>query len=181
MISVLEIAKQAKDASRKMIFLSTATKNDILQSMADALRQNQKSIIAANQKDLDAGEKSGLTVALMDRLRLTEDRIEAMAEGLEIVKELQDPIGEVIEGFKRPNELEILSKRVPLGVVGIIYEARPNVTVDATGLCLKTSNAVILRGSSSAINSNLKIVEILNNAGIKAGLPKEALQLIEDT
>ena len=181
MEKVIDIAKKARQASREMIFLSTYTKNQILQAMADELRNNFQQIIEANSLDVKKSQDEKTSAALIDRLTLDKNRINSMAQGLEIVKDLADPIGEIIEGYKRPNGLEILSKRVPLGVVGIIYEARPNVTVDAIGLCLKTSNAVILRGSSSAINSNKKIVELLIAAGKKLGLPENAISLIEDT
>ncbi|HHY92929.1 MAG TPA: glutamate-5-semialdehyde dehydrogenase, partial [Firmicutes bacterium] len=143
--------------------------------------QAQEEILAANQEDVDAGRGKGLSAALLDRLSLNPGRLRGMAEGLKVVQALPDPIGEVVAMWKRPNGLRIGQVRVPLGVIGIIYEARPNVTVDAAGLALKAGNAVILRGGSEAINSNKAIVKVLRTAVAAAGLPEDCIQLIEDT
>jgi len=171
----------AKKAARKLAVTSTEDKNQALQAMATELRTRQAEIIEANQLDLKEGKEKGLTKALLDRLLLTPERIEDMAKGLEALVALPDPIGEVTSMWIRPGNLQIGKVRVPLGVVGIIYESRPNVTVDAAGLCLKTGNAVILRGGSEAFRSNKAICSILNGALDKVGMPKGAVQLIETT
>lgn len=181
MSEVLELGKKAKNASLKLANISTEIKNFALNAMADALIANDKEIIDANKKDLEEGEKRKISKALMDRLLLDEARIEGMAKGLREVAFLKDPIGEVIKGWKLPNELEVLQMRVPLGVIGLIYEARPNVTVDAAGLCVKAGNVVILRGGSVAINSNLILTKIISDAATKAGLPENCIQSIETT
>jgi glutamate-5-semialdehyde dehydrogenase len=173
--------EKAKKASYIMGNISSTVKDQALQSIADALLCNQESILKSNEKDLENARQKGISGALMDRLKLDVKRIEGMAEGVLQIKSLPDPIGEVLAMWKRPNDLTIGKKRVPLGVIGIIYEARPNVTVDAAALCLKAGNAVILRGGSEAIYSNTKIVEIMNKAIIDAGLPEGCIQLIEDT
>lgn len=160
---------------------TTEEKNKSLKSAADALVQYQDDILAENAKDLENGEKNGMHPGLIDRLRLTPDRIEAMAEGLKQIVELPDCIGEVLERFERPNGLKIEKRRVPMGVIGIIYESRPNVTADAFGLCFKTGNAVILKGGSDAIHSNIAIVKVLRDALAKCGMTEDAIQLIEDT
>lgn len=175
---VREKATKAKLASRQLGTLSTGQKNEALLLMAEALINEQASIIEANEADLSAGRQNGLSESLLDRLALTPARIAAMAEGLRQIIELPDPIGDTLEEIRRPNGLVILKKRVPIGVIGIVYEARPNVTVDAAGLCLKTGNAVVLRGGSSALQSNRRIVEVLHEALAKSGLPEDALQLI---
>jgi len=174
-----EKAVRAKQAARRTGKLTTEQKNAALRLMADALIEEQASIIAANETDLRRGRENGLSVALLDRLKLNEQRIAAMAEGLMQIIELPDPIGDILESFERPNGLRIQKVRVPIGVVGMIYEARPNVTVDAAGLCLKTGNAVVLRGGSSALFSNRRIVEVLHAALEKSEIPKDAVQLIE--
>ena len=181
MSDVLQKSQQAKEISKFLITVSTELKNKGLQAMADALREQQQLIISANKKDLLQGEKDNIGKALLDRLALNEQRIEDMAVGLEIVINLPDPINEVMEEWARPNGLNISKIRVPIGVIAIIYEARPNVTVDAAGLTLKTSNAVVLRGSSSAINSNKAIVSVLNKALVSAGFPLNTINLIEHT
>lgn len=181
MSDVLQKSQQAKEISKFLITVSTELKNKGLQAMADALREQQQLIISANKKDLLQGEKDNIGKALLDRLALNEQRIEDMAVGLEIVINLPDPINEVMEEWDRPNGLNISKIRVPIGVIAIIYEARPNVTVDAAGLTLKTSNAVVLRGSSSAINSNKAIVSVLNKALVSAGFPLNTINLIEHT
>ncbi|MCM1187357.1 MAG: glutamate-5-semialdehyde dehydrogenase [Lachnoclostridium sp.] len=156
-------------------------KNHALKAAADALLKKTEDILAANAQDVERGEKNGMHPGMIDRLRLTTERIKAMAEGLLQIMELPDCIGEVIERFERPNGLIIEKCRVPLGVIGIIYESRPNVTADAFGLCFKTGNAVILKGGSDALSSNIAIVKVLQEALEGAGMPKDALQLIEDT
>lgn len=178
---VLSKAARARDASRVMSSLSTSVKNGALLAMAAELVARSAEIIDANAIDMAEGEKRGLTRALLDRLMLNEARINEMAEGLRAIAALPDPIGEVISMWKRPNGLQIGKMRVPIGVIGIIYEARPNVTVDAAGLCLKTGNAVVLRGGSEAINSNKAITKVISEAAITAGMPKGAIELIETT
>ena len=173
--------KKAKEAAYVLGNLSSSIKNDSLQALAEALMQKQEEILAANTKDLENAKQKGITGALLDRLTLTPQRIAGMAEGVQQIKTLPDPIGEVISMWKRPNNLTIGQKRVPLGVVGIIYEARPNVTVDAAALCLKTGNAILLRGGSEALHSNMAIVKVMNEAIKKIGLPAGSIGLIEDT
>ena len=176
-----EKAKLANQAARVMAVLSTTEKNNALYAMAKALEEKQGFIINENKKDLANGKEKGLSTALLDRLMLDEARIQAMAEGLRQTAALPDPIGEGISSTRRPNGLEIQKVRVPLGVIGIIYEARPNVTVDAAGLCLKSGNAVILRGGSEAIQSNMAIVKVIGETMEKSGLPKGALGFIDTT
>jgi len=171
----------AKAAAKKLAIAGTNLKNNALLTMAAELITKQAEILAANQADIIWGQTNGLGKALLDRLLLTPQRIEDMAAGLRQIAGLPDPIGEGISSWTRPNGLEINKIRVPLGVVGIIYEARPNVTVDAAGLCLKSGNAVILRGGSEAIRSNLAIAKVLTQAVAKAGLPEGVIQLIETT
>lgn len=178
---VIEKAKLAKEAARHMNCVDSNTKNNALKAMAQALTDNMDTIIKENKKDMENGEKAGLTKGLLDRLLLSEKRIQDMASGLVEIAGLQDPIGEAIRMWKTPDNLTIGQVRVPLGVIGIIYEARPNVTVDAAGLCIKSGNTVILRGGSEAVNSNKAIVDIIGSAGIKAGLPVGFLQYIENT
>ncbi len=178
---VQEKGRAAKAASRVLATASIQTKNDALQEMANAIRAQADQIREANLKDMEAGREKGLSQALLDRLLLTESRIQDMASGLEALIGLPDPIGRVDSMWMRPNGLQIGKIRVPLGVVGMIYEARPNVTADAAGLCIKTGNAVILRGGSEAYNSNVAIANTISNAVAKAGLPRESVQLIETT
>jgi len=180
MSEVVTKATLAKETAGVLASLTTGQKNEALLIMADALRREAPAIIAANKEDLERGRLGGTPESLLDRLALTVSRIEDIAEGLRQIAVLPDPIGDRLESFERPNGLSIEKVRVPLGVIGIIYEARPNVTVDAAGLCLKTGNAVVLRGGSSAISSNRKIVEVLHDALAGTALPKNALQLIED-
>lgn len=178
---VISQAKQAKKAARKLAGIPTDVKNRALLKIAARLEDSMDEIIAVNNKDMEAGEKAGLSRALLDRLKLNEKRIKDMADGLRELVNLDDPVGEVIRMWKRPNGLQIGQMRVPLGVVGIIYEARPNVTVDAAGLCLKAGNAVILRGGSEAINSNKILTRVTAEAAVEAGLPEGAVQLIQTT
>ncbi|AMA71919.1 glutamate-5-semialdehyde dehydrogenase [Aneurinibacillus thermoaerophilus] len=179
-MTLLDKAKLAKQAAAQMVTLTTEEKNQALLAMADALENNMARILAANEKDIASAKEAGVTGALIDRLMLTEIRVHDMSEGLRQVVELPDPIGEVMDSWERPNGLRITKVRVPLGVIGMIYEARPNVTVDATGLCLKSGNAVILRGSSSALHSNRILVTILREALLSTRVPQEAVQLLEE-
>ncbi|MCA1832229.1 MAG: glutamate-5-semialdehyde dehydrogenase [Actinomycetota bacterium] len=181
MSEVLEIGKRARVASARLAACSTAVKNSALVAMADALVAESDSILEANTDDLDRANQDGITGALIDRLTLTPDRITAMADGLRQIVTLSDPIGEVLDGWTVPNGLNITKVRVPLGVIGIIYEARPNVTVDAAALCVKSGNATILRGSSTAISSNAVLARILDEAGASAGLPRNSIQLVTST
>lgn len=176
-----EIGKRARAAARVLGNADENTKNEALLKMANALIENSGEILAANEEDLKTATEKGISSAMMDRLRLNPDRIKGMADGIMQVRELYDPIGEVLSMHKRPNGLVIGQKRVPLGVIAIIYEARPNVTADAAALCLKTSNAVILRGGSEAIHSNTAIVKVLRQAVAEAGLIDDSIILIEDT
>lgn len=175
------IGKQAKKVSRILNNLGSAEKNAGLQAAAQALLEGAEEILAANQQDVKAAREKGMNPGLVDRLALTPARIEAMAEGILQVASLEDPVGEVLSMKPRPNGLLIGQKRVPLGVVGIIYEARPNVTADAFGLCFKAGNAVILKGGSDALKSNQAIVKWIQKGLLEAGLPKLAVQLIEST
>ena len=171
----------AKQAARSLANCSTTEKNKALLSMAAALETEQERILAANARDIAQGEAKGLSTALLDRLRLTPERIRGMADGLRQVAALPDPVGECLGGMRRPNGLDIQKIRVPFGVIAMIYEARPNVTVDAAGLCLKTGNAVILRGGSEAIESNKILADILIGAASEAGLPAGTIALVETT
>ncbi len=175
------VAKQAKEASRILGKMSTQKKNQILLAIADAVESHSQQIIEANQMDLKNAKENGVPTVMQDRLLLDQKRIQDMAEGVRQVVALSDPIGEVVEGFVRPNGLKISKVRVPLGVVGIIYEARPNVTLDAIGLTLKTGNAVVLKGGKEAICSNRAIVQIASQAGEQAGMPKGAIGFIDRT
>ena len=181
MTAVAELAARAKAASRLMAAASTAAKDAALAAAADALVARTGEICAANAVDVARAEADGTPAALVDRLRLSPARIEAMADGLRQIAARRDPIGEVADGWVRPNGLRIERVRVPLGVVAIIYESRPNVTSDAAGLCLKSGNAAFLRGSSSAITSNLAIAAAIRDAIDSADLPADALILVEDT
>jgi glutamate-5-semialdehyde dehydrogenase len=179
MSEVLDAARRAKTAAAALAPLTRATKDAALLAMADALVAEQGRILAANALDVEAGRASGTSDSMLDRLSLTPARIEAMADGLRHVATLPDPVGEVIRGSSLPNGLEMRQVRVPLGVVGIVYEARPNVTADAAGLCVKSGNAVLLRGSASAYQSNTVIVDVLATAA--TGLPPHSIQLVPGT
>jgi glutamate-5-semialdehyde dehydrogenase len=181
MSTVLEIANAAKNAKAAMNQLTTLEKNKILEAMAQGILNHTEFILKQNMLDVEAAKEKGRTAALIDRLVLTKQRLQDMAQGLRDVAALPDPVGEIVHGTKRPNGLIIQKKRVPMGVVGIIYEARPNVTADAVGLCLKTSNAVVLKGGSEAIHSNIAVSDVMIQAGEVAGLPKGAVGLIKDT
>ena len=175
------LGKRAKAAARQLNAAATVQKNQALLAMADRLLGAQARVLAANDRDMAEGKAKGLSAALLDRLLLTPSRIEALAEGLRQVAALPDPVGECVSGVRRPNGLEIRKVRVPFGVIAMIYEARPNVTVDAAALCLKTGNAVILRGGSEAIESNKALAEILVEAVQAVGLPDGAISLIDTT
>ncbi len=173
--------EQAREASYKLVNIGTTIKNAALKNIAQALRENACDIISANNIDIENARKKGTREAMIDRLTLTKERIDDIADGVLQVMALNDPIGEVIKMWTRPNGLNIGQKRVPMGVIAIIYEARPNVTVDAAVLCLKTSNACILRGGSEAINSNTAIMRVMQKAAYAAGIPEGALNIVEDT
>lgn len=177
-MQVKDLAIAARAAARALAASGTGTRNAALHAMADALLQSAPAVLEANQRDLEAAANAGMPASLVDRLRLTRERIAAMAEGVRQVAALADPIGEVVEGWQRPNGLEIQRVRVPFGVIGIIYESRPNVTADAASLCLKAGNACLLRGGSEALHSNTAIVAILRQALAQAGLPEDSIQLI---
>lgn len=179
-MTVLEMGKRAKTASRALANAGIL-KNKALYALADALEAEAEYILAENAKDLANGEASGMSKSLLDRLALNDSRIKGMADGARQVAALADPVGTYISGGKLPNGLEVTRVRVPLGVIGIIFEARPNVTADAAALCLKSGNAVILRGGKEAINSNMAIAKVMREAIEKAGLPADCVQLIEDT
>jgi glutamate-5-semialdehyde dehydrogenase len=181
MSDVVDLARRAKAASRVLATASTAAKDAALLAAADLLLERADDLVDANAEDLAREQAAGVSAAVVDRLRLTPARIEGMAGGLRQVAGLADPVGEITEGWARPNGLRIHKVRVPLGVVAIIYENRPNVTSDAFGLCLKSGNAAFLRGSSGAIRSNVAIAGVLREALAKAGLPEDALMLVEDT
>ena len=178
--AVSELGRRAKTAATRLARASTAEKNSALVAAADLLLDRAGEILAANAADLDDAAAAGMEAGPLDRLRLTDARVAGMADGLRGVASLADPIGEVLEGWRRPNGLQIERLRVPLGVVAIIYENRPNVTSDAAGICLKSGNAAILRGSASALRSNLAIVEALRDAATKAGLPADCVVLVDD-
>ena len=176
-----EIGRRAKAASRKLAILSTSKKNEALQAVAAALVENSASIIAANAIDMANAKENGMSEALLDRLFVNEARVKAMADGILQVADLKDPVGEVLSMTNRPNGLMIGKKRVPLGVIGMIYESRPNVTPDAFCLCFKTGNAVILRGGSDCIHSNLAITKVIRAALASQGICEDVVQIIEST
>ncbi|MQY20770.1 Gamma-glutamyl phosphate reductase [Nocardia sp. RB20] len=176
--AVHDAARRARVASRTLARLTTAEKNDALQACADALLAASDRVLTANAQDIEAARADGTADSLLDRLRLTSDRVDGIAAGLRQVAGLPDPVGVVIRGSTLPNGLEIRQVRVPLGVVGMVYEARPNVTVDAFGLALKSGNAALLRGSSSAARSNAALVDVLRDALVVQGLPADAVQLL---
>lgn len=177
--SALErMGSEAKAAARRLATATTAEKNSWLNAMADAIDANTAFILAENSRDMEAGKANGLSAAMLDRLRLDEKRIKGISDGLRHVITLPDPVGRRLDDIKRPNGLDIEKVSVPIGVIAIIYESRPNVTVDATGLCLKAGNAVILRGGSEALHSNLALAKLISNAGVKAGMPEGTIQMI---
>jgi len=177
---VFEKAKKAKTASRALANLSTEIKNNALFKMAAGLEAQAAVLIAENKKDLSEAEQKGLSRAMIDRLTLNADRIKAMADGLREVATLPDPVGEVLKMWRRPNGMQVGRMRVPIGLIGIIYESRPNVTADTAALCLKSGNGVLLRGGSEAVHSNTAIVSVLSKAGAEAGIPEGAVSFIEN-
>jgi len=178
---MMEMGQAAKKAARVLAAAHTQAKNRALLQAAAGLRRDSGVLLAANRQDVETGQKNGLPAAMLDRLTLTEARIDAIAKGVEIIADLPDPVGETIAMWRRPNGLEIGQVRVPLGVVGVIYESRPNVTADAAGLCLKAGNAAILKGGSEAFRTNSAIVHVLVAAAVTAGLPEAAIQLVPST
>jgi glutamate-5-semialdehyde dehydrogenase len=176
--AVIEVAKKARIASYELAQLNRDAKDKALLAMADALVANIEKITAANQIDVENAKKSGTDAAIIDRLTLNLERVKEVAQGLLDIAKLPDPIGEVIRGWVQPNGLEIEQKRVPMGVIGMIYEARPNVTVDAAGLCLKSGNAVLLRGSTSAKNTNEALITVMRDAIAKVGIPADSIQIV---
>ena len=181
MSEVTEVARRARVAAAGLAPLPRRDKDAALRAMADALVAGTERILAANAEDVETGRAAGTTEALLDRLALDASRVTAMADGLRHVATLPDPVGEVVRGSSLPNGLELRQVRVPLGVVGIVYEARPNVTADAAGLCLKSGNAVLLRGSASAYRSNTVLVDVLAEAATAAGMPVDSIQLVPGT
>ncbi|MEH6957373.1 glutamate-5-semialdehyde dehydrogenase [Neobacillus drentensis] len=181
MSELIEKASKLRKAAKQMGILSAEAKNTALLVMAEHLLTRKEWIITENAKDIEAGKEKGFTESLLDRLLLTEARIEQIVAGVRQLIDLEDPIGETIEAWERPNGLQIETIRVPLGVIGMVYEARPNVTVDAGSLCLKAGNAVLLRGSSSAIHSNKALVHVMHEALAKTSIPVDSVQLLEDT
>lgn len=181
MTVIEDLGKRARQASRDLLSLSTAEKNQVLGASAQALLQAGETILAENAKDLALAKEHGISAVMEDRLRLTAERIEAMAEGLRQVADLQDPIGQVVQGFTNRDGLKIVQKRVPMGVIGMIFESRPNVSVDAFSLAFKTNNAIILRGGRDAIHSNKVLVGVLRQTLREAGVNPDAVQLVEDT
>ena len=180
-MTIIEMGKKAKDAARILASSKSADRVKALIALADALEAKCDYILAENEKDLEAGRSAGMSKSLLDRLALSKDRVSSMAQGARQVASFGDPIGTVLSGSVMPNGLEVTKVRVPLGVIGIIYEARPNVTADAAALCLKSGNAVILRGGKEAINSNMAVAKVMREAVESAGLPADSIQLIEDT
>ncbi|MDH5544630.1 MAG: glutamate-5-semialdehyde dehydrogenase [Gammaproteobacteria bacterium] len=176
-----QLGQQARKAARALMRADTNSKNSALLAMAAEIRSNSATILKANQKDMDAGRASGLDAALLDRLELNQARVDAIIEGLEQVAALPDPVGEISDLKYRPSGIQIGKMRVPLGVIGIIYESRPNVTADAAALCLKSGNAAILRGGSEAIHSNQALAQCIAAGLEKAGLPRTAVQVVETT
>ena len=176
-----EKGKAARAASKRLVFLATEVKNKALLGIADALKEKQKEILSANSQDYQEAETSGMNAAMLDRLMLNSSRLEGIANDVRAVAALPDPVGEIIEERTLPNGLQISKKRVPLGVIGAIYESRPNVTVDISVLCLKSGNAVILRGGKEAFRSNLALAGVVQDAAYKAGVPQGSVQIIEST
>jgi glutamate-5-semialdehyde dehydrogenase len=172
-------ARQAREAARQLSRVSTAVKDAALEAMAHALMERQGYILECNQEDVKLAREKKLSEAMIDRLLLNESRIETMAKGLREVAALPDPVGQIVKGWQRPNGLKIQLARVPLGVIGFIYESRPNVTVDAAGLCLKSGNAIILRGGSEVLRSNVAITHVITTAAEDEGIPKHAIQVID--
>ncbi|MEH7334422.1 glutamate-5-semialdehyde dehydrogenase [Neobacillus drentensis] len=181
MSELLLKAKKLKVASKKLGMITSEEKNRALAKLADQILMEKERILLANQEDISAGIENGISSSLLDRLLLTDERIDQIVEGIHQVINLDDPIGEITEAWERPNGLHIRTVRVPLGVIGMVYEARPNVTVDAATLCLKAGNAVLLRGSSSALHSNMALVQVMREALAETAIPADAVHLLEDT
>jgi glutamate-5-semialdehyde dehydrogenase len=179
-VYVTDKAKRAKQASRRLANLSTEIKNNALFRMAAGLEKNTDKLISENKKDIAEAEQKGLSRAMIDRLALNAGRIKAMADGFREVAALPDPVGEVLKMWRRPNGMQVGRMRVPIGLIGIIYESRPNVTADSAALCLKSGNAVLLRGGSEAVHSNTAIAGVLSAGGAEAGVPEEAVSFIEN-
>ena len=177
----IEIEKAARAAARTLSLMGRTKKDLILKAMADGLTAHKDEILAANKIDVENARKNGISESMIDRLQLTAARIDSMAQGLIKVSMLDDPTDRILGGWVRPNGLRIEKRCVPLGVVGVIYEARPNVTADVVGLCLKSGNAAVLRGGKEAINSNMAVMRVLVQAGVESGMPEGAVGLIEDT
>ncbi|MGI8418177.1 MAG: glutamate-5-semialdehyde dehydrogenase [Nakamurella sp.] len=178
---VLDCARRARPAARMLATMTSAAKHDALQAMASALRRGADEVLVANAEDVAAAEAGGMPASLVDRLRLSRVRIDGIAAALELVASLPDPVGQLIRGSVLPNGLQLRQVRVPIGVVAMVYEARPNVTVDATGIAVKSGNVALLRGSGSAYRSNLALVRLLHTAGVEAGLPAHFVQLVPGT
>jgi glutamate-5-semialdehyde dehydrogenase len=176
--SVSDLCRAARDASRTLATLDSATKNSALHAIADALMARTPEILEANARDMEAGRENGLSSVLLDRLSLDATRVAGMAAGVRAIAALPDPVGEVIDGFRLPNGLDVRKVRVPLGVIAVVYEARPNVTIDAAALCLKSGNAIVLRGSSSAAYSNAVLASVAAEAAEGAGMPRGAVVLV---
>jgi glutamate-5-semialdehyde dehydrogenase len=181
MSELLEKSRKLKTAAKRLGMLSAVEKNEALAMMADHLLSEKEWLVSENAKDIAIGKEKGLSASLIDRLLLTSERIDQIVDGVRQLIVLEDPIGETIDAWERPNGLRIETIRVPLGVIGMVYEARPNVTVDAGSLCLKAGNAVLLRGSSSAIHSNKALVQVMQKALLGSAIPEDAVQLLEDT
>jgi len=178
---IYELGRQARSASMELAVMSASAKDEALRSMAAAIMDSKDLILDANKIDLDAGRTGGLPEPMLERLLLNEDRLKGMATGLEQTAELKDPVGEVVHAWRNASDLEISQVRVPLGVIGIIYESRPNVTADASGLCLKSGNAVILKGGKEAINSNRAIASVIGKGASSAGIPEGAISFVDST
>src|SRR5436190_9204848 len=176
--SVAEVCAAARRASRSLAGLDTGTKNAALHAMAAALEARAGDILEANARDMEAGEEAGLDGGLLDRLKLTEERLAGIARDVRSIAALPDPVGQTIEGFRLANGVDVRRVRVPLGVVAVVYEARPNVTVDCSALCLKSGNAIVLRGSSTAAHSNTVLAQVASAAVASAGIPAAAISLI---
>jgi glutamate-5-semialdehyde dehydrogenase len=176
--SVADVCAQAKRASRELAALDTGTKNAALEAMADALARRSDEILDANARDMEAGEEAGLHAGLLDRLNLTQERLAGIASDVRSIAALPDPVGETIEGHRLENGLDVRRMRVPLGVVAVVYEARPNVTVDCSALCLKSGNAIVLRGSSMAAHSNAVLAQVVSSAAESAGVPEGAISIV---
>ena len=180
-MTIQEMGKKAKEAKKKLATAKTGEKDGALLAIANALRSHTEEILEANDKDLEAAADNGISQTMMDRLRLTQERIADIADACLKLTQLEDPVGQIVSGSTRPNGMQIVKKRVPMGVIGIIYESRPNVTVDAAALCIKSGNAAILRGGKEAIHSNICMMKLMQDAVETAGFDRYIIQLVEDT